>query len=257
LTYSTQRINETLGLIDHGFSLAEASRRTGVARSTIRSWLKGDLPCKDEQRLCVLCRGKPELLPVGPYGYLLGLYLGDGCISSNNEGVYRLRIQCCNQYPDLIDECQMAMAEVLPNKVGRLLRVGCTEVGSSSKHWPCFFPQHGPGPKHLRHIILASWQQEIVSRFPAPFLRGLIHSDGCRVENRVNGIAYLRYHFSNASGDIRELFAEACDRLGIEWRQNNARNLSVARRKSVTNPRRVRRTEAAALQAEADYLRVT
>ncbi len=74
---------------------------------------------------------------------------------------------------------------------------------------------------------------EIVDRFPAPFLRGLIHSDGCRVLNWVNGTAYPRYHFSNASSDIRDLFGRACDRLGISWRQNNARNLSVARRESV------------------------
>jgi hypothetical protein len=30
-----------------------------------------------------------------------------------------------------------------------------------------------------------SWQQEIVTIFPGPFLRGLFHSDGCRIINRV------------------------------------------------------------------------
>jgi hypothetical protein len=39
----------------------------------------------------------------------------------------------------------------------------------------------------VRRIELATWQVEIVERFPREFLRGLIHSDGCRVLNRVNG----------------------------------------------------------------------
>jgi hypothetical protein len=38
------------------------------------------------------------------------------------------------------------------------------------------------------------------------FLRGLIHSDGCRVLNRVNGKDYPRYFFSQVSDDIRRLF---------------------------------------------------
>lgn len=42
-----------------------------------------------------------------------------------------------------------------------------------------------------------------------------------------------RYHFCNASEDIRAIFGRACDVLGVEWRQNNARNLSVAKRASV------------------------
>lgn len=39
---------------------------------------------------------------------------------------------------------------------------------------------------------------------------------------------YPRYHFYNASADIRRIFGEACDALGIEWRHNNARSISVA-----------------------------
>jgi len=39
--------------------------------------------------------------------------------------------------------------------------------------------------------------------------------------------------FTNASDDIRDLFAEALARLGIHWTKTNARNLSVARREDV------------------------
>ena len=62
---------------------------------------------------------------------------------------------------------------------------GCTEVTSYSKHWPCLFPQHGPGRKHTRKVELADSQQVIVDRYPGDFARGLFHSDGYRGMNRV------------------------------------------------------------------------
>ena len=85
-------------------------------------------------------------------------------------------------------------------------------------------------------------QREIVDAFPREFLRGLIHSDGCRTVNRfktklpsgsVAEYAYPRYFFSNLSADIRGLFCEYCDRLGIRWTQSNHRNISVSHRHSV------------------------
>jgi hypothetical protein len=125
------------------------------------------------------------------------------------------------------------MQEILPNRVGAIEQIGCHELYSNSRHWICMFPQHGRGRKHERPIVLEDWQQAIVDRYPMPFIRGLIHSDGCRVLNWVNNTPYPRYHFSNASDDIRALFGRACDRFGVDWRPNNARNLSVARRDSV------------------------
>jgi hypothetical protein len=44
---------------------------------------------------------------------------------------------------------------------------------------------------------------------------------------------YGRYFFTNRSADIRGLYTAALDRLGVEWRQANAWNVSVARRASV------------------------
>ncbi len=231
--YGQDRVDEVLELVEANHSYSEISRKTGVSRWTVSSWARGDFPRARACTQCAVCTGSPHLLPPGPYAYLLGLYLGDGCIASHPRGVFKLRIVCCDAYPWLIDECELAIAEVLPNRVGRVPATGCTVVSSYSKHWPCLFPQHGSGPKWKRPILLADWQQAIVERLPAPFLRGLLHSDGCRVLNWVNGTAYPRYHFSNASADIRALFGAACDRLGIRWRQNNARNLSVARRTSV------------------------
>lgn len=102
-------------------------------------------------------------------------------------------------------------------------------VSSYWKHWPCLFPQQGPGPKHSRPIRLERWQDEIVREHPEAFLRGLIHSDGCRAANRVRGRTYLRYMFCNHSGDILRLFERACGDAGITCTRPSWRTVSVAR----------------------------
>ena len=118
----------------------------------------------------------------------------------------------------------------------------CFRVYSGWRLWPVLFPQHGPGRKHTRPIVLAAWQWELVRHHREAFIRGLIHSDGCRTVNRfptrlpsgrVAEYAYVRYFFSNLSADIRELFRVVCGELGIRTTQSNHRNLSVSHRDSV------------------------
>jgi hypothetical protein len=140
-----------------------------------------------------------------------------------------------SRYPGIIGSCVAAMRPVMPtNRVSvQKLPYNAVVIGCFSKAWPLFFPQHGPGRKHERTIELAPWQQEIVDQHPREFLRGLIHSDGCRVLNRVNGTDYPRYFFSQVSDDIRRIFCETCDRLGIRWRQNRWNSISIARAPSV------------------------
>ena len=150
---------------------------------------------------------------------------------------------CTEDYPEIIDDCELAMLlTLLPRHVGRYSAPGCIRVTAASKYWPLAFPQHGPGRKHRRKIELADWQRAVANRHPQQFLRGLIHSDGCRTVNRfktklpsgrVADYEYVRYFFSNLSPDIRGLFCEYCERLGIRWTQSNHRNVSVSHRDSV------------------------
>jgi len=127
------------------------------------------------------------------------------------------------------------------SRVFSVARPGCTEIKSTSKHWPCLFPQHGPGRKHQRKIELEQWQEEIVSRHSGDFARGLFHSDGCRLINRVRRpvqggdrfYEYPRYLFVNMSADIHRLCGEALDRLGVAWRFSKPTTISVARREAV------------------------
>ena len=174
------------------------------------------------------------------YAYLLGLYLGDGYIATGPKGVYHLRIYLDRAYPVIIAECVAAISILAPENqvsVGRPPISLMDIPGAFSRHWPCFFPQHGPGTKHTRHIVLEDWQQEIAGLHPWRFLRGLIHSDGYRGLNTIKHpkqtYAYPRYQFSNRSKDIRDLFCHYCDLVGVEWRQMNRWTISVARRDSV------------------------
>jgi hypothetical protein len=58
----------------------------------------------------------------------------------------------------------------------------------------------------------------LVRRYPEALLRGLIHSDGCRFINTGrDGWAQPRYGFKNTSADIRRIFCDACDLLGLRW----------------------------------------
>jgi hypothetical protein len=168
--------------------------------------------------------------------------LGDGHLAHGRKDVFRLDIACCDDWPGLTEAAARTMGAVMPaNAVGRRKRQGCTMVCTTSKRLPCLFPQHGLGMKHTRKIALEPWQEEIVAEFTEEFIRGLIHSDGCRSMNRVRRplkggdrwYEYVRYTFVNESADIRELYAQALDHLGIAGKQPNRRTISVARRDAV------------------------
>jgi hypothetical protein len=64
-----------------------------------------------------------------------------------------------------------------------------------------------------------------------------VDSDGSRHLNRVctrgRWYEYPRYEFCNVSDDIRRIFTDTCDQLGVHWTQMTAKKISVARRADV------------------------
>jgi hypothetical protein len=123
-----------------------------------------------------------ETLPPEDYAYLFGLYLGDGWIAAIGARTFSLRISCDQRYPEIIAAAARAMAAVNPGKRIRIWRRANSDavVASFWVRWPMVFPQHGPGPKHARAIVMEDWPQRITTRHPDSFIGGLIHSDGCR-----------------------------------------------------------------------------
>jgi hypothetical protein len=157
---SREEVSFVLEPVRAGWNDCEIARETGIPRGTIREWRRGRSPNFARQSgTCAVCSGNAQVLPLPAYACLLGLYLGDGCLTAGPRDVYKLRIVCAERYPGLIRQCERAMAEVLPNKSNKVSRTRktnerCLEVYSFSKHWPCLFPQHGPGRKHERKIEL-------------------------------------------------------------------------------------------------------
>lgn len=170
-------------------------------------------------------------LHAASYAYLLGLYLGDGCISRDRR-TWRLRITLDQKYPVIIEQCRAAIDASMPGQHAAIVQCpkGCVQVSHYSKHWPCLFPQHGPGRKHSRKIALEPWQQDLVDQATEDFLRGLIHSDGCRVVANDRGVASIRYNFTNRSEDILGLFTAALDSLDIPWTRSTDYVVSIYRK---------------------------
>ena len=89
MTHPVDVVTQSLELAGHGLSTSEVARRVGVPRATVRDWLAGRVPARYEAggRGCASCGGVHDLdsLPAA-YVYLLGMYLGDGCLSEHPRG---------------------------------------------------------------------------------------------------------------------------------------------------------------------------
>jgi len=229
-----------------GLTDREVSLRTGVPINTIRTWRNRRVPDYARPSIPARTSEDPDLesfdcsaVDTEAYAYLLGMYLGDGCVTRNGSS-WSLRVTLDQSYPGIINECCDAIEAIRgrrPRPTPDRRGVRCVVVQSTWRPWIKLFPQHGPGRKHRRKIILADWQQEIVDAAPGRFLRGLIHTDGWRGLNRVRAkgkdYTYPRYQFSNRSDDIRKLFTDTCDKLGVRWRRWTRYHVSVAQRASV------------------------
>jgi hypothetical protein len=247
---SQEEYEAALLLVDQGINDCEIGRRLGISRVTIRGWRTAraagsggrtiSWTGKRRNVACFRCEG---IAPVDPraYTYLFGIYLGDGTLTPFPRDVYDFRVSCDLRYPNIVNEIATAITIVRgSDTVGFVAARGCVVAHAYWKHWPCLFPQHGPGRKHERKIVLEPWQAELVTQHPDELVKGLIQSDGNRHVNRVRGrldrakrYEYPRYMFTNASKDILGIFTDALDGLGVHWTQTTERVISVARRDDV------------------------
>lgn len=245
-----------LDLIAAGHNDCEVSRRLGIPRATIRDWRR---PTYDSHRqfaleTCPRCwrPAKPMRFEPDEYTELLGLYLGDGCISPGAR-TDRLRLSLDARYPKMNAEIGSLMQRCFPQNKASVVKPGPSGwsgrddtwvvLSLYSGHLPCLFPQHGPGRKHERPIRLEPWQTELLEAAPWGFVRGCIRSDGYAFVNRTDvhrpvPYEYLSYGFSNRSKEIVDLFCTACGIVGVRFRvTENARrcfwDVRINRRESV------------------------
>ena len=178
-------------------------------------------------------------LPGDAYAYLLGLYLGDGHIARWGSSI-ELRIYCDARYGGVTRAAIDAIGAVHPDgsvRVHDRRNARCLVVVSAWGSWPVLFPQHGPGRKHERSIQLVDWQRTITGAHPEALVRGLLHSDGCRFVARQASkgrvYEYTRYQFSNRSEDIKAIFCQHLDLLGVRWTRASEKVIAVDRRPEV------------------------
>jgi hypothetical protein len=236
-------VEKALQMAEVGLSASEIGHRLGVPGGTVVHWVRGDrrgVRADGRDEACPRCQG--ATLDEEQYAYLLGAYLGDGYINVGARGVASLSLSCADDWPGIADEVRGSLRAVMPtSSVCTVGRTGCSEIKSYSTHWTCLFPQHGPGKKHTRPIVLEPWQLLVVEREPGRLLRGLFHSDGCRITNwaqkrtptGTKRYEYPRYLFSNKSTDILGICAATLDHLGIAHRRPRWDMISVARRSAV------------------------
>jgi hypothetical protein len=220
-----------LGLVAAGHRDADVAVRTGLPRTTVRDLRRAPRPS-----LCHRCwnPSRPTYWSSEDYAFLLGLYLGDGCVSDAGRS-FRLRLSLDARYPGVIADARAVLERgFFVNRVGAVRAdAGSTVVLSVyHRHLPCLLPQHGAGLKHLRAIRLERWQEAVVLASPYGFLRGCIWSDGCTFVNRTGPYAYLTVDFCNRSDDIRAIFRSACEVAKLDYRENGDR-VRINRRASV------------------------
>jgi hypothetical protein len=243
---SDETVDSALAMSDAGVPDAVNAEVHGVALKTIRRWRREyqrrGRPRGQAHTIVPCPRCGPADLDGSAYSELLGWYLGDGHLSLGRRGVWSLHIYNDQRYNIGNARLQDLMRRVKPNgRPHTRLVPGCVITTMGWKHWLCLFPQHGPGRKHERRIELEPWQREVVEAFPADFLRGLFHSDGCRARNWTRRLVagemkrydYPRWQFTNNSDDIRALCCWALDLVGVPWRPSYWTTISVSRREAV------------------------
>jgi hypothetical protein len=217
-------------LADIGCPRGRIAAELQLSRSTVNAWLTDGWRTR---------RAAPRPIPPSAYAYLLGLYLGDGHVVELPRS-HRLDIACDGAYPGIIESARRAIRAVSGDRSVREIPVKgsrCVRVSATWRCWPTVLPQHGPGRKHTRPIVLAGWQRDICDAHPEALIRGLIESDGSRflarqrVGDRV--YPYVRYSFSNRSEDIRSIFCAHLDRLGIRWTTPSPHSVAIDRRPEV------------------------
>ena len=218
---SDEVVASALRASDAGVPDALNAERHGVAVKTIRRWrrlyARRGLPRGQAhtRARCPRCDDAP--LDVAAYAELLGWYLGDGWIEASPRGVFTLHVYNDVRYPILSAGVVELMQRVKPGgRPHQRLVPGCCVTSVGWKHWPCLFPQHGPGRTHLRDLDIRDWQ------WPTRVVAG--------ERKRYD---YPRWQLVNHSEQILDLACQALDLVGVPWRRSSWKTVSVSTREGV------------------------
>jgi hypothetical protein len=140
--------HRALDLIAVGVNDCEVSRRLGIPRTTVRHWRWAKERDSPDRALCWRCWQPTRriALTAADYAELLGLYLGDGHISTMPRSE-RLRLSLDAKYPRIVSDAEKLLGRVFPqSRVGRVIADGGATIvlWVYHRHLSCVLPQHGP-----------------------------------------------------------------------------------------------------------------
>jgi intein-encoded DNA endonuclease-like protein len=172
---TVKEVNYILELYKSGYSQNRIFKTLGVDRGTIRQIVN------DPEGYLKKATIEFDLSEINKksYAFILGVYLGDGCISKTHKpNVFRLRVALDIKYKKLNEEVIEELQKLFPNNNVNYMRVGETNgcvISLYSTHLLKLFPQHDIGKKHDRPIVLEDWQKDIIDEYNIEFLKGLIY----------------------------------------------------------------------------------
>jgi len=241
--YSLEVREQVIKLHHEGNNYSKISKTLNISRFIIKEWITGNkrhvrknedeiLSSDDFFKYFITNIENSEEYRKSYY-YLLGQYLGDGCITEmKNKRTYRLRIACADKYPKIIEELKYCLNVIFPyNKIQEVQSVGCKMVGIYNTNLPLIFPQHGTGKKHNRNIKLIDWQEKYLQH--NELAKGLFHSDGCYFVNKIKNKKTLKYReyptywFTNCSEDLHNIFQTCLISMNVNFRFEEQRRVNI------------------------------
>lgn len=222
-----QKVELAKLMLSNGDSYRKIAKKIGVDKSTISYWVKINFSFERPSQSLICKEGVIKHCSKLPhhYSYILGSYLGDGCISKTKR-TYKMRIFNCVTHKEIISDQKRSLKKLFSNnKVSssRTHAIGnCIQVLVYNKSLPIMFPQYGDGKKHDRDVSLKDWQLEIIRKEPECFIKGLVDSDGSYFYSRKSqpknsDVIHMYYQFTNTSKDILNVYRDTMDLLGIHY----------------------------------------
>lgn len=220
MKYNIKIIENVLSEYEKNKNISHLSKLFNIPRATIKYWLNhnilNSLKTKDIDKEIIDSIYEHISLNKKDYSFILGLYLGDGCITENgrNNSSYKLRIAQDKKYPKTISLIQNRLSSFFGKESKLVSGKGCYHITIYDKYLPIYFPQHGKGFKHDRKIRLNDFQLKNID--DVELLKGLWISDGSFYIAKLSKYKYERYNFTNKSTDLIEIFSGLLDNLGVK-----------------------------------------
>jgi hypothetical protein len=234
---------EAMRLKSNGMRICDIIKILGLKRSCVNNWINrgssqhyrislGKSPRKGSKLpenydpityMRELNHGLSDLQRNSIYSFILGMYLGDGCIGRTRTKTLTIAL---DKKHEKLNEYVINAFTLLFNKKpkifdrsvdrGQKFKSNSITVSMSSINIGIIFPHEGVGPKHLRKIELQEWQKEIIN--PVELIKGLMFSDGCYYY--CNHYKHYFYGFTNASMDIIKILEYYLNLLNIRYNKN-------------------------------------